>query len=500
MENNSFRCHFSIVFENLGSTFFTICALLILNLDNMGEMIKEFLAGNVKALDILFVFGILFGILLLVFIIQVVIWSKTWISVEGDAIVIEKRTLNRKKNTIGMKNISNINMEQNIFERIVGTCKVKLDTNSQSTAETTDVKIVLKKDKAEAFRKQVMDHMNADIQAEEINEEEDYDVSYTLKDIVMHCIYTASIFNVLVLAAFLIGAIIGIRSISIGDVLLNGIINVLGSLLALLIVLFSVVRSLIKDFFVYYGFRAKRKADKIYLSYGLLKKRHYVLSVDKINAIRVVAPAISRVFGRQYVELVCIGIGDEQNEKSILLLSEKRQDMLGKLSVLLPEISLEDRQMLRRKKNTVWHEITGILFMFVFLSAIVVFAGILNVFGISGLWGRILISAVAVLVFVYWLVYVYMTFRTEGVYVGNDILIVSSGAFSKRVVWIPYQRIQTLQYSQGPVARHFGYARGIIHILANVANSIHGISCFDITVFNQIQQHMLMRNGNQQVK
>ena len=75
------------------------------------------------------------------------------------SIVIEQNTLNRKKNTIGIKNISNVNTEQNLFEMLLGTYKVKLDTNSLSTADKTDVKIVLKKAQAEWFKNAVMSLM-----------------------------------------------------------------------------------------------------------------------------------------------------------------------------------------------------------------------------------------------------------------------------------------------------------------------------------------------------
>mgnify|MGYP000034238020 FL=1 len=70
--------------------------------------------------------------------------------------MIERNTWNKKKNTIGLKNISNVNTEQNLLEMLLGTCKVKLDTNSMSTSDKTDVKIILKKAEAEQFRLYVM--------------------------------------------------------------------------------------------------------------------------------------------------------------------------------------------------------------------------------------------------------------------------------------------------------------------------------------------------------
>ena len=78
--------------------------------------------------------GILAAGLVIVLGWQTLIWAKTYISIQDNVLIVERNTLNRKRNTIGLSNISNVNLEQNVLEMIFGTCKVKLDTNSLSTA------------------------------------------------------------------------------------------------------------------------------------------------------------------------------------------------------------------------------------------------------------------------------------------------------------------------------------------------------------------------------
>jgi len=106
MSEKPFRNHISIIFERLGRTFW---------------ILMTFLGW------------------------QLWIWSKTYIYVLNHAIIIEKNTMKKEKETIGIKNISNVNLEQNLFERLLRTCKVKLDTNSLFTADSTDVQILMKK-------------------------------------------------------------------------------------------------------------------------------------------------------------------------------------------------------------------------------------------------------------------------------------------------------------------------------------------------------------------
>ncbi|HIZ12914.1 MAG TPA: PH domain-containing protein [Candidatus Mediterraneibacter stercorigallinarum] len=154
LSNKRFRNHISIIVEQTGGL---LIALLIVLIPSMLENIDELMETGLEFMDgkwLLVNMGLIL-FFLIVIALQIAIWSKTYISVQDNAVVIERNTLNKKKNTIGIRNISNINTEQNLFEMLMGTCKVKLDTNSRSTADSTDVKIVLKKADALAFKQEV---------------------------------------------------------------------------------------------------------------------------------------------------------------------------------------------------------------------------------------------------------------------------------------------------------------------------------------------------------
>ena len=143
MKNNRFRCHPSIIVENLVTLIVGVIAVLIFNIDDFMELFRE--AGKAVDLkDTIISIGII-TLLVAVFTgYQLIIYLKTWISIENNNLLIERLTMLRTvRRSFNTRNISNINMEQNLFERIMGTCKVKIDTNSQSTADETDIKIVL---------------------------------------------------------------------------------------------------------------------------------------------------------------------------------------------------------------------------------------------------------------------------------------------------------------------------------------------------------------------
>ena len=135
-----FRNHISIVIERFGTIFIGIVIVLagsalddlkeiLKNMDNLKEHLADEFAG-----------ASLFLVLFLIALFwQLRRWAKTYISIQGQAIVIEKNTWNRNVQTIGIKHISNVNLSQNILEMMLGTCTVKLDTDSFSTADDTDV-------------------------------------------------------------------------------------------------------------------------------------------------------------------------------------------------------------------------------------------------------------------------------------------------------------------------------------------------------------------------
>lgn len=494
MEQNKFRCHASVIIENLGGAFWFVVLMLFSSLDDATELFALLLQGKITLFQALAGTGVVLVIVAVIIIYNWVVWSKTWISIDNEAIVIEKNLLNRKVNTIGMKNVSNINMEQNIFERIVGTYKIKLDTNSATTADQTDVKIILSKDKAEWFKRQVMQRMNED-QEEVVAIDVEYDVEYKAKDIIMHCVYTASPVAVLFCLVFIVGCAVALNSVNTGAAIVDGLVNVLGSVLAVLVIVWSVFQSLVRDFFVYYGFKARRHENKIYLSYGLFKKRQYTIAVDKINAVKIESPVVSRILGRQFVKVVCIGVGDEENENSMLLLSENTTDMEKKLSILLPEFVIQQPEIIRRDKSSMWGALAGYVVCIIIWLALAIAFGVVNVLNIEDMWIRVVIVIVAILVnLLVGLSHVW-NFKTCGIGLEQNNLLIIMGSFSKTSTWIPYGKIQELEYDQGPLARHFGHASGVIYILAAVLESLHPTSYFKVEVFEEIRKRMLERKG-----
>ena len=192
METKRFRNHFSDVIEQLGGL---LIFLFIVGVQSIPDILSDTdgdsndivaLIDNPKyAMIVIIVVITILAVLGLIIGFKVRRWYKTWIIIGNDTITVERNTLRSVKNTVGIKNISNVNINQNIFEMIIGTCNLKLDTNSLSTADRTDIKLILKKQQGEELRNYInrrVEEINTGTileKEEEVNPYVKYDIEVT---------------------------------------------------------------------------------------------------------------------------------------------------------------------------------------------------------------------------------------------------------------------------------------------------------------------------------
>ena len=102
----------------------------------------------------------------------------------------------------------------------------------------------------------------------------------------------------------------------------------LGSVTVIIFGFFSSLWDIAKGFIQYYDFKAKRQGNKIYLSYGLFKKVHYTIPVEKINAVKLTQSLQARITGRYMAEVINVGMGDDGTDQKAFLVF---QDILWRL-------------------------------------------------------------------------------------------------------------------------------------------------------------------------
>lgn len=496
-----FRSHISSIVERTGGV---IAALFIIIATQVLQNI-----GDIRSEDVSFVidkgFFILLGTILILGICiasQIFVWAKTWISIEDHAVVIEKNTLNKKKNTIGIRNISNINIEQNLFEMLIGTCKVKMDTNSRSTADSTDVKIVLKKADAFRFKNEITRRMRMaaggatadtdldsalprmdtalDVAEEgrtpgpDLEETEDYDIRADLGDIMKHGFFSVNLFSVLIFLLCILGTVMGVAEALGRKNLMESFAGAAAGIVLAAVLIVSALWDTIKDFVKYYDFRAKRRGDRIYIRYGFLKKVEYTVPVDKIQALRVKQSFVARLGKRYMAEIINVGMGDDAEEKhSFLVLYSTEKQLKERLALLLPEfLPAADLKVepLPKAVWVVWIFPAAVCLLCVAAGAVLC-AVVLESYQSAVWWSA------AVLVFAL-LCGMVLKYRTDGMSADGTFLKLCRGYFGKHYLAVRYRNIQYAEFSQSFLAAACHLKKGRIHLLASSADTSHGIPYF----------------------
>ncbi len=497
-ENRRFRNHISIVAEQIGGGIAALVVVIVtLGIQNIEELSRadmSFLESGA-----FLVIPVLFLLLLFTLGNRLLVWAKTYICIEENAVVIERNTVNKKKNTIGIQNISNINLEQNLFEMLLGTCKVKLDTNSRSTADKTDVQIVLKKADAERFKSEIarrMKQAQGDSFAETApaidletgaGAEEEFDIRSDFGDILQHGLFSINIFSLLILIGGIVSAVTALIRVTEQPALMRSALSAAAAIVVAASVVISALWDTLKDFIRYYNFRAKRTGNKINIRYGLLKKMEYTIPVDKIQALKIRQSFVARIFRRYMAEIVNVGMGDEKEEQnSFLVLYATEDKMAEQLELLLPEYADSAKQKVEPVPAGAWAvwSVPGILF------AVCVFACAFLLSVVADEY-RMAIWLCAASVLGLTLLGMILWYASSGMGAGRDFLKLSCGYFGRRYISVRYENIQYAQVRQGIIARRLNISRGSIHLLASSANAKHIIPYFRAELAEQIRQRMI---------
>ena len=494
-ENKKFRNHVSVVAERVGAGTYALLAVLagifIQNADEMLDMGGSLLEDRRALFYLLVCF-----VLLLVSIGKTWwTWSKTWISIQDHAIVIEKHTVNGSENVIGIKNISNINLEQSLFEMLMGTCKVKMDTGSLSTANSTDVTIVLKKVKAEAFKAKVESLLRGTEPVAQVPEGEIYDFQAGSRDIILHGICSASVLSLVAVILGLVGAV-AMAAETLGEEnVLDSLLRSAVSFLAAIAIILSAVWDIVKDFVCYLDFRVKRRKDQICIRYGVLKKVEYTIPVDMIQALKLRQTLIARLLGKYMAEIVNVGMGDEKGEKnSFLILYGSEQEVCERLRVILPEFADIAATPVSRQPRSAWaawlwplslYEICvaaagALAFLWMPRLIPVRYMGLYHVTAAISL-ALLAAAGLAVLIFRY---------LTSGLVMVHGFIKAASGCFGRKVVAVRCGNVQYVTLEQNFIARACGICRGRIHLLAGAGDMSHSLPYFDVRQADEMRERM----------
>ena len=301
-------------------------------------------------------------------------------------------------------------------------------------------------------------------------------------DIIRHGLFSINIFSVLLLLAG-IGATVGaVVQVVQNPGFIKSLLGAAAGILVAASIVLSALWDTVKDFVKYYDFRAKRRGNRLFICYGLLKKMEYTIPTDKIQALRIHQSLVARICGRYMAEIVNVGMGDEKEEKnSFLVLYCTKEKMRQQLELLLPEMAPALDQEVKKQPGTariVWAFHLAVYVLAVLLAAA---AGVMMTAGMASsdrLPVQTGICGGAALLIISVLTGMILGYRTAGMSAGETVLKLRRGYFGTHYTMVKYSNIQYADFSQSFLARRCGIRKGQIHLLAAAGKASYDIPYF----------------------
>lgn len=418
-------------------------------------------------------------------------WRNTWIYTSEDTLYYERGVLAKNKRAIPFSKINTIDLRRNIFERIFGTAKMKIDTGAiaDNSEEKAEMALVFTLDECEKLRSYILNRNSADndIVREEgetllAPREPDWSIKASFGDFFLYGLTDSSIAKIFLLLLTGI-AFVGELTPQAYDWLVDkakilfesfqGFISgksflILALLFVIVFVLVCIASSIFSIVYAairFWGFRAAREGDNIVIRYGLISLKSYTLPVENIHACVVSQNMLQQLLKRASVEIVSVGYGNEENETALLFPIIKKDRLSEMLHKLLPEYDIKLERKGTNKKSIVPLIVMPLVWWTVICAVILVWCGVV-------FENLILASIVAAVLTVLRVIAVVLDYKHSAIGIGDTAISVETGGLRYSSTIIRKDAVQSVTASSGPIRRKLGLRNYRIDYHAPVLKSI----------------------------
>ncbi|MBR3802230.1 MAG: PH domain-containing protein [Clostridia bacterium] len=454
------RNHITIILEQIGAVgvvlitgAFSLLFDLVAELRrgvSFSELLRYSAVGRIPA-----PVNIVVALLLIVLVVWLILrWSRTVFYIESGYLIVEKRTLMHRSSRLPLSSISTVNLERSLFERIVGTAKIKLDINSAATANKTDFIFVLPLAKAKAFEQELTHQQNDQVE-DSHSASRRLVCSFTVSQVIRDVILGQPIVQILIFFALLaLGIPVDKLTLS-SEALYN-------FLPAAALAFLSWGAGIVAQFMSAYGFKVERDDNSFFITSGLLKKKQYVFDKNKVNAVIVRRPLLARFFGYYRADVAVVGLGNDKHETPQICLLVKKQELDRILSECAPDFMCSAELVKSHKAGLV-----ASLGFYLLLSSVVAVA----VFRV-----HFLLSIAAVLLGT---VFAVLSYHSKKLAADDKVFSYSRGLFTVTQGYFRYNGIQTAGYKTNILFLNKDAGKIRISILSSSTVSLHTTGWFD---------------------
>lgn len=470
------RNHVTFIAEKLGILFFFV---LIFSWNSLGEAALDIFtaefwrkllqsASLAAGVQYFIGAGAFFFVLLLVAIFAFIAWRRTFFYLQEDCLIYEKRTLMKRYSKLPLQNIASVNLERNVFERIVGTSKVKIDINSAQTANKTGFTIILNQALAQQFhdaltlRRQALAQGDAytaqplqNTQSPILTTPRREVISFTNGQAIVHMLLSAPVLQAIFVLFSFVTPLLGRE----GDMDHS---TILSSALFFIVLgcgawIFSALRL--------FRYRVERDAHNIYITSGLLKQTSYAFHESRIHAVWVRQPLLARLFRLYFIEVAVVGLGNEKNETPQLCLLTNHAQMQRVLAECAPRFVGCKGYVIPQHKAALFPLCFWTLLLCM-LSLLLLLIPITNAWMLPLAFSLLCIVGAA------------LNYRTKSVAMDSELFTYSSGIFSNRSGYFRYSTIQDVNLRSNFLLKRSGAARMTLTLLSGAKQKMHHTGWF----------------------
>lgn len=419
-------------------------------------------------------------------------WKVTWVSAQDDVLLYETGILFKRKVTIPFSKINTIDMGRNLFERVCGACRLKIDTGAITggSDRQSELDLVFSDSEAEKIRSYILSRNARDegtlrsigSSSLTVQAEPKWTVRARFGDFFLYGLTSSSVWQLFVV---FIGVIVFLSQVSdrvleqIGQIimpyaesayntvsrfsLLVLIIDVLIAFIAIAVIanIWSILVACVK----FYGFRVAREGDTVVVRYGLINLKNYTMPVRNIHSVIVRQNLLQQILGKCSVEMVSVGYGDEKTENSLLFPIIQRSKLDWLIQEVLPEYSLDvDLKKCNRRS------VRFIVLRPIFWSALFFSAGAWLVSLILDQYALLVIFLSLLMIYI--ILTSILNYKNTGIGWNDNSVVVSSGGMRKAVYYIRTDAVQSVAVGTGPIQRRHGVGTYRIDYHAPMMRSI----------------------------
>lgn len=370
--------------------------------------------------------------------------------IEGDALVISSGFVMRKKRTIPLARIQNVNVQRTLWHRLLGAAAVKVETAAGGKTEGDLTALSL--EDANHLQRVLLQQRGAE--------------SEDVKPEAPAPLYQLSPKQVLLAGAlgnrvlYILASMMAVFQFDGSHQFLKPAIQYaerLGPAATIMAGALSFVVLFVVGWLVsigisatrFYNFRIERHERGLLLTHGLISQFRTIVPVGRVQDVRIVEPVLFRAFGYCEVYADTAGSFDKKDiaaaNKVCPILPEREVSEIGKL--LLPEFAFENLVWKRVDRKTIgrhaWRHFVGLA----------LFTGypLWHFLHWHAFWAAIPLGLYCVATGVVY-------YRYVGYAYSPDILASRRGVFRKQATVIPFDRIQHYTINSSLTQKWLGLA------------------------------------------